>query len=326
MDSFLSPVNNSNDTSGENMANKGTKAGAAKHSQSSSKGKSLPSNAPVTVESENDSGVENDKESLPDCHEVYVKVCYRGSPMAGMKVDNRLGCRIFFGPCVASSGVSEEEHARLFGGRHLTQLSLPPPGQAQSILPSIWYLLDSLQRGIILEVISNDIYATRLCHANVYWGAPAHLGDTCALERGVRTRIFNYQLFLQIYKHFRDDPDRTALASQPPAPSVLLGVGQPWGPERQLDNNLVMISVTHCLAEHLMELLHRHRWETQRPFDTDYLMIDLMNDDDKLAMAKTRLTLDRLGLEKDEHRADAASTDAAGKLTPLNLSSLPVGM
>ena len=91
-------------------------------------------------------------EKLPDCHEIYVKVCYRGSPVAGMKVDHRPGCRIFFGPCPPHQGLSIEEQERLFGSRHLTQLALPTPGQAQSVLPSIWYLLDSLQRGIVLEV------------------------------------------------------------------------------------------------------------------------------------------------------------------------------
>lgn len=77
---------------------------------------------------------------------------------------------------------------------------------------------------------------------------------------------------------------RNGIASEPQSYEVILGVGQPWGPERNRDNNLLVISVTHCLAETLMETLHRYRWETSCPFDTDYLMIDQMEDDDKRAM------------------------------------------
>lgn len=114
---------------------------------------------------------------------------------------------------------------------------------------------------------------------------------------------------------------RTAIAAQPPTSNVLLGVGQPWGHDRQLDNNLVMICITHCLAEHLMEMLHRHRWEQQCPFDADYLMIDKMDEDDKLAMSKAKQAIESMSNRDTELGSEE---NAAGKVTPLNLSALPM--
>ena len=54
----------------------------------------------------------------------------------------------------------------------------------------------------VAEQIEDDIYATRLCHAAVFWGSPGNDGLSCELEKGQRTKIFNYKAFLDIHKAF----------------------------------------------------------------------------------------------------------------------------
>ena len=69
-----------------------------------------------------------------------------------------------------------------------------------------------------------------------------------------------------------------------------------------------------------MEMLHRHRWEAQQPFDTDYLMIDSMDEDDKLALSQAKLAIDSLAKDQQDKPPDAPKV----KVTPLNLSALPM--
>lgn len=83
---------------------------------------------------------------------MYVKVAYRGCAMAAMRVSHRDGCRLFYGSPPPRNAMDLETQERLFGSRKLMQLSLPPPRTAQSLIPAMWILLESTQRGLILQV------------------------------------------------------------------------------------------------------------------------------------------------------------------------------
>ncbi|XP_065187874.1 interferon regulatory factor 5-like isoform X2 [Sycon ciliatum] len=233
-------------------------------------------------------------------YEMYVKVAYRSCAMAAMRIAHRDGCRLFYGHPPPRNSLDAVTQERLFGSRKLLQLSLPPPRTAQSILPSMWKVLEHTHRGIILQMDNNDVYATRLCPATTYYQSQD--GDVIALERCVRTLIFSFERFLATYERYKNLPAASGrlTAREPPCYEILMSIGQHWGPERMRDNNLISLNITHCLGEKMIESLRQEYFKQRAPFDTDYMSVDDMDEDDRRAREAMAAAL------QSQHKASLA--------------------
>ena len=79
--------------------------------------------------------------------------------------------------------------------------------------------------------------------------------------------------------------DSRLVAGEAPCYEVLMSIGQHWGEERHRDNNLISLNITHSLGEKMIESLRQEFFKNQNPFDTDYMSVDEMDEDDKRAKA-----------------------------------------
>ncbi|KAL5491051.1 hypothetical protein EMCRGX_G016266 [Ephydatia muelleri] len=105
-------------------------------------------------------------------------------------------------------------------------------------------IFEAMTRGLVLEMVDNDIYATALCRTVVYYGSSA-CDQSYALEKEQRTKVFDYNnCFLPLLEKY-------ALGQGPaPRPNVIFSLGQSWGPHRHAGQNLVSVVITHLPAEH----------------------------------------------------------------------------
>ncbi|XP_065195168.1 uncharacterized protein LOC135826486 [Sycon ciliatum] len=225
--------------------------------------------------------------------DLYVSINYRQNTVAGCEVGVH-GCRLFSGALPhLHQRLSHDEYTRLYGGCKMQQLALPSPMTSQRCLQSLQLLLGDggkpglMARGLCIEVENDNIYATRLCRPQVFWGCSQNCNGA-SLPRGERTCIFDFKLFKNVLESYRQNTRLSAsIASQPPPHHVQLGIGQPWGThvQRLPMNNLLTASITHLKAERLIEQLHADKWLAGQPLNTDHLIVDEPMQDDDLAQS-----------------------------------------
>lgn len=132
---------------------------------------------------------------------------------------------------------------RLFGPSQAQQIMLPQ-SHPNHIAKDIF---DAMTRGLVLEMVDNDIYATALCRTVVYYGSSA-CEQSYALEKEQRTKVFDYN------NHFLPSLEQYALGQgHMPRPHVVFSLGQSWGPQRHASQNLISIVVTHLTAQHAVQ-------------------------------------------------------------------------
>lgn len=109
-------------------------------------------------------------------------------------------------------------------------------------------ILESLTRGLLIEVSNKDIYVTNLTPLACYHGtSPSNLAHCQPLPLNKREKVFDYRLFQEsLDAHFRGQSDA-------PSPSVALTVGEPWGHGRYLTQTSISIVVTLLQAQHELE-------------------------------------------------------------------------
>ncbi|XP_067650718.1 interferon regulatory factor 8-like isoform X2 [Haliotis asinina] len=190
----------------------------------------------------------------PEVHEVIVKLKYRHTEVAGHHVKNSRGCRLFYGPMMdAIVGNLQEE---MYGPAGLDQLHFPLcdnliDNHRQSSLTT--QLLNVLDRGLILEASSGDIYATRKCRLVIFVSQPQNPYDQpIKLYRNKPpVKVFDY------HGYFIPTLQR-ALQGECALPSaeILIGFGQDWKMEKQPYNNLLIsATVLHARAYHQLSQL-----------------------------------------------------------------------
>ena len=126
---------------------------------------------------------------------------------------------------------------------HAFPFKMPPPLSSQ-----VKQMLDSVTRGLLIEVSNNDIYVTNLTQLPCYHGmSPSHVAQCRPLQPDLREKVFDYCLFKDsLDAHFRGQGDL-------PSPSVALSVGEPWGHGRHICHTMVSVVVTLLQAQHELE-------------------------------------------------------------------------
>lgn len=177
----------------------------------------------------------------PPSNQIVVTVYYGNMPVLSKNVSCTKGCRLFYGPNYQPPA-NDEQAARFesyFGPLEAEQLSLPqnhPVPQAKCIL-------DSMSRGLLIEMHDNDVFVTPLCKSIVFYGS-SYYHQSTALERETRMKVFDYNVqFRQLLEQFSM---RRTLS---PSPHIILSLGQSWGPQQPITNNYIYVVITHVQAE-----------------------------------------------------------------------------
>lgn len=176
----------------------------------------------------------------PAENKMEVQVYYGSIPVFSETITVMNGCRIFFDPRFVQQPPIEGSQM-LFGPTGIEQIQLPechPNPYAKEIF-------NAMSRGLIIEMVDDNIYATPLCRPVVYTG-PRSGAQSYPLGKESRTKVFDYG------NHFRPNLERYALSNgAPPSAQTLFSLGQPWGPSCpavNISQTLVSVLVTHSKA------------------------------------------------------------------------------
>ena len=126
----------------------------------------------------------------------------------------------------------------LFGPMEAEQIVLSP----NHPVPQAKELLESMMRGLLVEMHGNDIYATALCRCMVHCGT-SYYQQSVPLDREIRTKVFDYNKFQPALEQY------VLHCGPPPEPHIIFCLGQFWGPHNPVTQNLVSIVVTHTQAK-----------------------------------------------------------------------------
>lgn len=181
----------------------------------------------------------------PHPHSLSVRTLYGSMLVQRQDILCTHGCRISNGRQYSQCRGDPSELFRLFGPSQAQQIILPPnhPNQISKDI------FDAMTRGLVLEMVDNDLYATALCRTVVYFGSSA-CEQSFPLEKEQRTKVFDYN------NSFLPSLEQYALGQGPtPRSHIIFGLGQSWGSHRHASQNLVSVVVTHLPAEHAVHTM-----------------------------------------------------------------------
>ncbi|XP_055963805.1 interferon regulatory factor 4-like [Sorex fumeus] len=174
-----------------------------------------------------------------DCW-LHVRLFYGAELVREATVHTAEGCHL-----CPRAAVGSAEHL-LGWPRHVAQFCFPEPPPGAHVLRR---LLPHLERGVLLWVLPEGVFAKRLCQGRVYWRGPLapHRTRPNKLERERTFQLLDTRRFLaELHAHLLD-------GCPEPEYKIRLCFGEEYpGPPGQPEERLIMVHVEPLFARELL--------------------------------------------------------------------------